>query len=346
LTNPFANLINMLIRSVAYFPRVGQIDGKAAAVRFFATSSSDGKTGATVKPTLVTGEEGVHQTMHLSKTWRNKPLFRRQGDVRFKTGLEAANLLVGEAKRRDSHESSFISSVKSIMTCLAPVFDRNPRYAFLAKQLQEPERFIQFRVAWIDDTGVVRMNRGYRIQYSSSMGPYEGSLNFGGHINAGVIKSLGFDTVFSNAITGFHIGGAVGGADINPFDKSEAEIQRFCQSYMTELFKYVGPDVDHPTIGMGVGAAEVGYLYGQYKRINIKAGSCGKPFLYGGDPGFQVRVRSNCCNIKIFFVPSLLLVFITTSNYFFYSCIWDFLFEFIEFCTILGCWKWDCALCT
>jgi hypothetical protein len=159
----------MLVRSAAYLPRVGKIDGRTASVRFFAASSSDGKTGATVKPTLVTAEEGVHQTMHLSKTWRNKPLFRRQGDVRFKTGLEAANLLVGEAKRRDSHESSFISSVKSIMTCLAPVFDRNPRYAFLAKQLQEPERFIQFRVAWIDDTGVVRMNRGYRIQYSSSM---------------------------------------------------------------------------------------------------------------------------------------------------------------------------------
>eukprot|EP00590_Aulacoseira_subarctica_P001373 CAMPEP_0172414154 /NCGR_PEP_ID=MMETSP1064-20121228/845_1 /TAXON_ID=202472 /ORGANISM="Aulacoseira subarctica , Strain CCAP 1002/5" /LENGTH=404 /DNA_ID=CAMNT_0013150685 /DNA_START=405 /DNA_END=1619 /DNA_ORIENTATION=+ len=179
------------------------------------------------------------------------------------------------------------------MTCLAPVFDRNPRYAFLAKQLLEPERFIQFRVAWIDDTGVVRTNRGYRVQYCSSLGPYEGSLNFGGHINAGIIKSLGFDTVFSHAITGFRIGGAVGGADVNPFDKSEAEIQRFCQSYMTELFKYVGPDMDHPTIGMGVGEEEVGYLYGQYKRINIKSGSCGKAFLYGGEPGFHVRAIGN-----------------------------------------------------
>jgi len=261
----------------------------AAASLTSRSFAADSRTGATEKPTLVTAEEGVHQTMHLSKTWRNKPLFRRQGDVRFKTGLEAANLLVAEANRRDAHEKTFINSVASTMQCLAPVFDRNPRYAFLAKQLQEPERFIQFRVAWIDDTGVVRMNRGYRIQYSSSMGPYEGSLHFGGHVNAGVIKSLGFDTVFSNAITGFHIGGAVGGADINPFDKSESEIQRFCQSYMTELFKYVGPDVDHPTMGMGIGEAEVGYLYGQYKRINIKSGSSGKQFLYGGNPGFHVR---------------------------------------------------------
>ena len=299
----------MLARSIAFHARgrsqilptlTSLADHAASSLtsRPFA-SSSDGKTGATVKPTLVTGEEGVHQTMHLSKSWRNKPLFRRQGDVRFKTGLEAANLLVAEANRRDAHEKTFISSVAATMQCLAPVFDRNPRYAFLAKQLQEPERFIQFRVAWIDDTGVARMNRGYRIQYSSSMGPYEGSLHFGGHVNAGVIKSLGFDAVFSNAITGFHIGAAVGGADMNPFDKSEAEIQRFCQSYMTELFKYVGPDVDHPTMGMGVGEAEAGYLYGQYKRINIKSGSCGKAFLYGGSPGFHVRVSASySCQIS------------------------------------------------
>ena len=143
----------------------------------------------------------------------------------------------------------------------------------------EPERFIQFRVAWIDDVGSPRMNRGYRIQYSSSIGPYEGAIHLGHHVNSDVIKAFGFDSVFANAVTGFDVGAAVGGADINPYDKSEAEIQRFCQSYMTELAKYVGPDLDQPTMGMGVGEKEVGYLFGQYKRINIKSSSGGNPFL-------------------------------------------------------------------
>jgi len=229
--------------------------------------------------------------MKVSKAWRNKPLFRRQGDVRFKTGLEAANLLVAEAKRRDAHETNFIANVESTMSCLGPIFERNPRYAFVAKQLMEPERFIQFRVAWIDDVGSPRMNRGYRIQYSSAIGPYEGAIHLGHHVNSDVIKAFGFDSVFANALTGFDVGAAVGGADINPYDKSEAEIQRFCQSYMTELAKYVGPDLDQPTMGMGVGEKEFGYLFGQYKRINIKSSSGGNPFLSARNvkaPGFGV----------------------------------------------------------
>ena len=139
--------------------------------------------------------------------------------VRFRTGLEASRLLVAEAKRRDGHESQFISSVTSVMSTLNPIFERNPRYAFVAKQLMEPERMIQFRVPWLDDTGVIRMNRGYRIQYSSSLGPYEGALHFGSHVNSNTIKSLAFDAVFSNGLTGYTIGAAVGGSDINPFGK-------------------------------------------------------------------------------------------------------------------------------
>jgi glutamate dehydrogenase (NADP+) len=231
------------------------------------------------RKSLVTSEDGVHQTMKISKSWRNKPLFRRQGDVRFKTGTEAAQLLVQEAMRRDKHETEFIDSVKSNMLCLSPIFERNPKYAFVAKTLMEPERFIQFRVSWIDDIGVVRMNRGFRIQYSSSLGPYHGALHFGSHINNGVVKALGFDSIFSNALTGFDIGAAVGGSDFHPLDKSEAEMQRFCQSYMTELAKYVGPDQDFPTMGMGVGEEEMGYLFGQYKRINVKASATGRYFL-------------------------------------------------------------------
>eukprot|EP00559_Dactyliosolen_fragilissimus_P009294 CAMPEP_0184856622 /NCGR_PEP_ID=MMETSP0580-20130426/1793_1 /TAXON_ID=1118495 /ORGANISM="Dactyliosolen fragilissimus" /LENGTH=482 /DNA_ID=CAMNT_0027351737 /DNA_START=95 /DNA_END=1543 /DNA_ORIENTATION=- len=257
--------------------------------RSMASKSSFGEPRK--KKTLLTDDGGVHANMQLSKSWKNKPLFRRQGDVRFKTGLEAANLLVAEARRRDDHEEEYINSVESTMHCLAPIFERNPRYAFVAKQLMEPERFVQFRVPWLDDTGVLRMNRGYRIQFSSSLGPYEGALHFGYHVNSGSIKSLGFDSVFSNGLTGYNLGAAVGGSDINPFDKSEAEIQRFCQSYMTELVKYIGPDIDLPTMGMGVGEKEIGYLYGQYKRINIKSSSGGRPFLspsHAEAPGYGV----------------------------------------------------------
>ena len=248
------------------------------------------------RKSLVTGNDGVHQTMKISKSWRNKPLFRRQGDVRFKTGTEAAQLLVQEALRRDKHETEYINSVTSNMHCLSPIFDRNPKYAFVAKTLMEPERFIQFRVSWIDDVGVVRMNRGFRIQFSSSLGPYEGALHFGSHINDGVIKALGFDAIFSNALTGFDIGAAAGGSDFNPLDKSEAEMQRFCQSYMTELAKYVGPDMDFPYMGMGVGQEEMGYLFGQYKRINVKASVAGRYFLSGD---FQeVRTSSSVSCIQ------------------------------------------------
>ena len=217
--------------------------------------------------------------MQLSKSWRNKPLFRRQGDVRFKTGLEASKLLIAEANRRDSHEVEYIESISSTMEVLAPLFDRNPRYAFVAKQLMEPERYIQFRVAWMDDSGVVRLNRGFRIQYSSSLGPYEGPLHLGPHVHGGLVKALGFDNVFSNGLTGYDVGSSVGGSDFNPFDKSEAEVQRFCQSFMTELAKYVGPDFDHPNMGMGVGEREMGYMFGQYKRINIRGTSSSVPFM-------------------------------------------------------------------
>jgi glutamate dehydrogenase (NADP+) len=247
----------------------------AAGRHFSAESAEELKKRAT----LVQGNQNVHSNMQISKSWRNKPLFRRQGDVRFKTGLEAANLLVEEAKRRDDHEVQFIESVESTMHCLSPIFERNPRYAFVAKQLMEPERFVQFRVPWLDDVGVTRMNRGYRIQFSSSLGPYVGPLHLGSHVNSSLMKSLGFDAVFSNALTGYTIGAAVGGSDICPFDKSESEMQRFCQSFMTELVKYIGPDIDLPTMGKGVGEKEIGYMFGQYKRINIQSSSGGKPFM-------------------------------------------------------------------
>lgn len=264
---------------------------QATAIRFFSLDDPSNKR----RPTLVTGVEGVHQTMKTSKSWKNKPLFRRQGDVRFKTGSEAADLLVAEALRRDSHETEYIDSVTAHIQSLAPIFDRNPKYAFMAKALMEPERLIQFRVAWIDDQGVMRMNRGYRIQYSSTLGPYAGGLHFRSHLTNGMVKALGYDAIFSNAITGYSIGAAVGGSDFNPMDKSQAELQRFCQSYMTELAKYVSPDQDMPSMGMGVGKEEMGYLYGQYKRI--KASVADGNFLASHFPEVSMKRRlSLCCS--------------------------------------------------
>lgn len=256
--------------------------------RWFSSSSMTEPSSTPKTKSLITGNDSVHSTMKISKTssksWRNKPLFRRQGDVRFKTGVEAAQLLVNEALRRDAHEGFFMDSLRSNLLCLAPIFDRNPKYAFVAKTLMEPERHIQFRVSWVDDVGVIRMNRGFRIQYNSSIAPYCGGLHFGSHVDCSVMKSLGFDTVFSNALTGFDIGAAVGGSDFNPIDKSEPEMQRFCQSYMTELAKYIGPGQDTPWMGLGVGKSEMGYLFGQYKRINTKYGAEGRSFLSGDFP--------------------------------------------------------------
>lgn len=269
----------------------GRTPAAASVARVSFSSSQDAP-----RKSLLTDEEGVHQTMKISKSWRNKPLFRRQGDVRFKTGTEAVQLLIREAQRRDLHESEFIDSMSSNVMCLAPIFDRNPKYAFVAKTLMEPERHIQFRVSWIDDMGVIRMNRGYRIQHSSTLGPYQGCLHFGSHVNNAVMKALAFDSVFSNALTGFHVGGAVGGSDFNPLDKSEAELQRFCQSFMTELAKYVGPEQDFPQMGMGVAEEEMGYLFGQYKRINPKASAAGRYFMSGDfpeGPGYGVAHFAN-----------------------------------------------------
>jgi len=235
---------------------------------------------------------GVHGTNRTvggtgsAKLWRNKPLLKRGGDKIFKTGLEATQLLIGEAARKDSLSPEFMFSWESMATSLSVVFDRMPKYAWVMKQLLEPERTITFRVAWLDDTGVSRVNRGYRVQYSSALGPYEGGLSFSEDVNLSTMKAAAFDSTFSNALSRVNLGGAYGGADFVPFNKSETEIQRFCQSYMTELSKYIGPDTDLPGMGDGVTAAETGYLYGQYKRLNDHYGQLGKGLLWGGAPTY------------------------------------------------------------
>lgn len=196
-------------------------------------------------------------------------------------------MLNQEAARRSPGMSEFLNVWEGTVNSLSGVFDRMPKYAWIMKQMLEPERTITFRVAWIDDAGISRTNRGYRVQYSSAMGPYEGGTTFNSSVSLSSMKAEAFDTTFTNALIPRSVGGAYGGADFNPYNKSETEIQRFCQSYMTEMSKYIGPDVDLPGLGSGVGAPEIGYLYGQYKRINQHCGQLGKGLLWGGSPVYQ-----------------------------------------------------------
>ena len=192
--------------------------------------------------------------------WRNKPLLRREGDKIFKTGTEAVQLLNGEAIRRDGGHKIFLETWESMVGSLGVVFERMPKYAWVMKQLLEPERSVTFRVAWLDDSGVSRVNRGYRVQYSSALGPYEGGTTFSPRVDNSSMKAAAFDTTFCNALALKNVGGAFGGADFVPYKKSDTEIQRFCQSYMTELSKYIGPDMDLPGLGEGVSSMEIGYV--------------------------------------------------------------------------------------
>lgn len=216
--------------------------------------------------------------------WRNKPLLRREGDKIFKTGTEAVQLLNGEAIRRDGGHKIFLETWESMVGSLGVVFERMPKYAWVMKQLLEPERSVTFRVAWLDDSGVSRVNRGYRVQYSSALGPYEGGTTFSPRVDNSSMKAAAFDTTFCNALALKNVGGAFGGADFVPYKKSDTEIQRFCQSYMTELSKYIGPDMDLPGLGEGVSSMEIGYMYGQYKRINQHYGQIGQGLLWSGYP--------------------------------------------------------------
>ncbi len=168
-----------------------------------------------------------------------------------------------------AHEPEFLQAVKEIIYSLAPVFAKRPEYmeASLLERIIEPERVVKFRVAWEDDNGKVQVNRGFRVQYSSAIGPYKGGLRFHPSVNESIIKFLGFEQIFKNSLTGQPIGGAKGGSDFDPKGKSDSEIMRFCQAFMTELHKYIGPHEDVPAGDIGVGAREIGFLFGQYNRI-------------------------------------------------------------------------------
>jgi glutamate dehydrogenase (NADP+) len=170
---------------------------------------------------------------------------------------------------RNAAQPEFHQAVTEVFESLRSLLDRNPKYRqhSLLEQLVVPDRTIIFRVGWVDDSGRYHFNRGYRVQYNNALGPYKGGLRFHPSVNLGIVKSLGFEQVFKNALTTLPLGGAKGGADFDPKGRSDAEIMRFCQSFMTGLFRHMGPDTDVPAGDIGVGAREIGYLFGQYKRL-------------------------------------------------------------------------------
>jgi glutamate dehydrogenase (NADP+) len=197
------------------------------------------------------------------------------------------NQVFETVKKRNPSESEFHQAVKEVFDSLIPVLVKNPQYINQAilERIVEPDRVISFRVPWVDDQGNVRVNRGFRVQYSSAIGPYKGGLRFHPSVNASIIKFLGFEQIFKNSLTGQPIGGGKGGADFDPKGKSDGEIMRFCQSFMIELSKYIGPDTDVPAGDIGVGSKEIGFLFGQYKKMrgNFEAGVLtGKGLGYGG----------------------------------------------------------------
>ena len=190
-------------------------------------------------------------------------------------------------KEKNINESEYLQAVEEVLTSIEPIIDNHPEYerTALLERMIEPERIITFRVPYVNDNGQTIVHRGYRVQFSSLIGPYKGGLRFHPSVNQSIIKFLGFEQIFKNALTGLPIGGAKGGSDFNPKGKSDDEIMRFCQSFMTELQRYIGADVDVPAGDIGVGEREIGYLFGQYKRIkNIYEGGAltGKGLSYGG----------------------------------------------------------------
>lgn len=189
-------------------------------------------------------------------------------------------------KARNSGEPEFLQAVYEVLSSLQPVLDSDSRYAKagILEMLVEPERIITFRVPWLDDAGKTQVNRGFRVQYNSAIGPYKGGLRFHPSVNQSIIKFLGFEQTFKNSLTGLPIGGGKGGADFDPKGKSDTEVMKFCQSFMSELWRHIDADTDVPAGDIGVGAREIGYLYGQYKRLKNEFHGVltGKGLTYGG----------------------------------------------------------------
>ncbi|WP_425452860.1 NADP-specific glutamate dehydrogenase [Prauserella flavalba] len=215
--------------------------------------------------------------------------------------------IYAEVLRRNPGEVEFHQAVHEVLDCLGPVVAKHPEYADSAviRRLCEPERQIIFRVPWVDDTGVVQINRGFRVEFNSALGPYKGGLRFHPSVYLGIVKFLGFEQIFKNALTGLPIGGGKGGSDFDPKGRSDGEIMRFCQALMTELYRHIGEYTDVPAGDIGVGSREIGYLFGQYKRITNRYESgvlTGKGLAWGGS---QVRTEATGYG-TVFFVEEIL----------------------------------------
>ena len=207
--------------------------------------------------------------------------------------------IIEKIKRRDPEQAEFHQAVYEVLESLEPVIESRPEYLErgVIEMMVEPERIIKFRVPWVDDNGCVRVNRGYRVQFNSAIGPYKGGLRFHPSVNESIIKFLGFEQTFKNALTGLPMGGGKGGSDFDPKGKSDGEIMRFCQSFMTELYKYIGENTDVPAGDIGVGAREIGYMFGQYKRIRTEFVGVltGKGLSYGGSLGRKQATGYGLC---------------------------------------------------
>ena len=200
--------------------------------------------------------------------------------------MEYVDQVLAAVKEKNAHEPEFLQTVTEVLNSLRPVVERHPEFqkVKLLERLVEPERIISFRVPWVDDQGEYHINRGFRVQFNSAIGPYKGGLRFHPSVNQSILKFLGFEQIFKNSLTGLPIGGGKGGCDFDPKGKSDNEVMRFCQSFMTELYRHIGADCDVPAGDIGVGGREIGYLYGQYKRITgrYEGVLTGKGLTYGG----------------------------------------------------------------
>ena len=214
--------------------------------------------------------------------------------------------ILQQVEQRNTNQPEFMQAVKEVFHSLKPVVEKHPEYkdAKILERITEPERQIMFRVAWEDDKGEYHVNRGYRIGFSSVLGPYKGGLRFHPSVNLSIVKFLGFEQIFKNSLTTLPMGGAKGGSDFDPKGKSDAEVMRFCQSFMTELYRHIGADTDVPAGDIGVGGREVGYLYGQYKRITNRFESVltGKGLHWGGS---LVRTEATGYGL-VYFVDEML----------------------------------------
>ncbi|MDG5787709.1 NADP-specific glutamate dehydrogenase [Evansella sp. AB-P1] len=215
------------------------------------------------------------------------PIVKEVNTTETQFARDYVNEVFETVKKRNQNENEFLQAVKEVFESLIPILAKEPQYISqgILERIVEPERIISFRVPWVDDKGNVKVNRGFRVQYNSAIGPYKGGLRFHPSVNASIIKFLGFEQIFKNALTGQPIGGGKGGSDFDPKGKSDGEIMRFTQSFMTELCNYIGPDKDVPAGDIGVGSREIGYMFGQYKRLRggYEAGVLtGKGVGYGG----------------------------------------------------------------